>query len=721
MEAVSDTNDAWAGLRKTAPLVCCVVVVALACFVPGLTFDFVGFDDYGFIVHNPNCHGLSWANLKWMWTDTVGHYHPLTWMSHGLDYELWGGMDPFGFHLTNWLLHGLNTGLVCVLFWVLLGVVGFDQANRGAAAMVGALLFAVHPLRAESVVWVTERRDLLSLFFLLLAVLAYLRAVLRQGSKGLYLGIAAAMHALSLLSKAWGITLVVVLLLLDIYPLRRWQWKRWRALLYEKLGFIVLGLMAGGLAFFAQHGTAMVSNAEHSPIGRVLQAGFSLCFYLSKTLLPVGLSPLYELRDSPTLADTPFVCALVVAGVLTLCALVLARRYPGVATSWLVFGVVISPVSGLAQSGVNMVSDGYSYIATLPFALLVGAALWKGSSRWLSAVASSLVVCSLVAVTVPYTTSWRDTPSLWKRVIAYDPACKRAHLAMGNWLARNGQWQASFEILEKRYGLSPWRHEFLHTLGENALQAGYYERAIGYLGMLRLLWPQDLTLYEPLATAYEHDGRSVRAQEVRAEGLQIARGLIEETPDHVGARLTLGAEAFRGGRLGEAIEHFDWGLRAEPDSAELLFQRAGAHAGIGDLRSAFLDYGRSLELAPKDSRALNSRANLWRQVGNEQAALADLNKALVLNPSSYVARINRASVRLSMGEHAAALADVQEAVRVAPTEPKAFAVRATVWEALGDRDQAMADVRKAIGLCRNAGGLRFQLTSWLAELEAIDD
>lgn len=275
-----------------------VVLVTAAVFAAGLGNEFVLWDDDDNFTSNPHYRGLGWAQLRWMATSThMGHYMPLTWLTLGVDYTLWG-MASWGYHLTSLLLHALAAlafYFVAVRLLALARAAADDLAVRAGAA-VAALVFAIHPLRAESVAWVTERRDVLSGVLFVSALLLYLRYVeaapaarfWREPRYWATLGV----FALALLSKSMTVTLPVLLILLDLYPLRRRTWM-------EKLPFFALAAIAGGLAIVSiLRGAASFSTLERVTIvERLGLTAYSLAFYLWKTLVPWNLSPLYELPD----------------------------------------------------------------------------------------------------------------------------------------------------------------------------------------------------------------------------------------------------------------------------------------------------------------------------------------------------------------------------------------------------------------------------------------
>src|SRR3989449_1249970 len=241
--------------------------------------QFVNWDDEENFLDNPHYRGLGWTHLRWMWTTHLGHYIPLTWMTLGLDYLLWG-MNPLGYHLTNLLLHAANAVVFFFVVRRILTLALLGASERGLALAVSAgfaaLVFAIHPLRVESVAWATERRDVLSGLLYLLTILVYLRASERgERGRGWYWG-AVAVFVLALLSKSMVVNLPVVLLILDVYPLRRlggalgWWREPARRVYVEKIPFVLLAAAASAVALMAQlsHDT-MVSVVQLSAPGRL--------------------------------------------------------------------------------------------------------------------------------------------------------------------------------------------------------------------------------------------------------------------------------------------------------------------------------------------------------------------------------------------------------------------------------------------------------------------
>ena len=432
----------------TALLAPLVVAVAMLVFVPALSYEWLNWDDPGAFLENPHYRGLGPRQLVWMFTTFhLGHYMPLTWLTLGWDYALWE-MSAWGYHLTNMLLHAGTALLFYFLALRLLrlalgdATAGGFQLRLGAAA--AAVFFAAHPLRAESVAWITERRDVLSGLFYVGAALAYVKAVGDGPRRGGLYGISLALFVGALLSKSITVTLPVALLVLDLYPLRRLGgrqgWMRW-GVWAEKIPFFALGLAASWLAFLALMPLGnMRSMADMSPTIRAVLGLYSLTFYLWKTVLPLDLSPLYTF---PMLV-TYYHLAVALGG--TALALVLVRYVPAFSASWVIYAVTVLPVSGVFHNGPQTVADRYSYLACLPWALWVGAAVaWHPgavpAARAVAAALRTVVAVALVgyaALAWQQAAIWHDSVALWRHALAVDPESRNAHAYLGRAYAEAG-------------------------------------------------------------------------------------------------------------------------------------------------------------------------------------------------------------------------------------------------------------------------------------------
>lgn len=493
-----------------------VVVLSAAPFLPALGAGFVDLDDFSLLVENTRYQVLTADSLTWMFTTMyMGHYMPLTWLSYWLDHTLGQG-SPGMFHFTNIVLHALNVGLLLLILHRLLVMWEARQPQRMTratlvfpfAAGAAALLWGIHPLRVESVAWVTERRDVLSTFFLLMALLAWLRAVsardtgagVRPPWKTAAYWLAAMFLLLSLLSKSWGMSFFVILLILDVFPLRRVQPSASQAvrLLVEKTPFIVLGAIFAIIASFAQRSAGAVRTLDEWGIGqRIAQAANGLVFYTHKSLWPSNLAVLYELPDDLNpLAPRYLVCYALVIGAGALLFL-MRRRAPGLIAASAVYVLVLSPVLGVLQSGDQFVADRYSYIATMAWAALLAAglallaariqALPSPHARRRAAIMGAggvAIFLSLSAATWRQTTVWQDSLSLWRHAIEAGAGTSGVHTSYAIALATAGREEESLEhlvlaIQQRNHNGRAWfmLGHGLQRQGEYAAAAWAYQNA----------------------------------------------------------------------------------------------------------------------------------------------------------------------------------------------------------------------------------------------------
>ena len=484
-------------------VVLAVVGAPLLVFAPALWNGFVWDDHYNFEA-NPGYRGVSWSHLQWMFTNNVdAHWIPLTWMTFAIDYLLWG-MNPAGYHLSNLVLHAL-TAYVLFLVAVRLLRLAAPSADHGTCivgAAAASMFFSIHPLRTESVAWITERRDVVSGLFFLLAVLTYLRAQDPECERRpRWMAASIGSFQLAVLAKSIAITLPLILLLIDVYPLRRlqiWPLRWWRRdnrrILLEKLPFLPMAVLAGVVATSTIGGLNRFTPL--APLERLAAVTYSFSFYLWKTLLPLHLSPLYEMPDRVDAAETRFVVGALVALAVSVAALLLARRWPAGLAAWVAYLIMVGPVSGVKHTGVQLVADRYSYLSCMPWALLFGAGvvalvqapcsgrLPRRLGRLLStSVAVWLLV--LAALASHQTLVWRTPEILWRYASTSDASCFLCQHNLGTTLLKEGQTPEAIEHLERAAVLRPSAPLTHAALVMAYVATGTWSRADDHLEALR--------------------------------------------------------------------------------------------------------------------------------------------------------------------------------------------------------------------------------------------
>jgi tetratricopeptide (TPR) repeat protein len=593
-----------AGLVKNQWIIPVVVFVCtFTAFLPALMNGFVNWDDDKNFMANLNYRGLGAQQLVWMFTTFhSGHYQPLSWVTLGWDYIVWG-LDPVGYHLTNIILHSTGAVLFYFLTRRLLraAMLGLETSATDWSAAFAALIFSVHPLRVESVAWVTERRDVLSGVFLFAAVLFYLRAAESGASRICRLIISTLFYGLSLLSKASGMTLPLVLVVLDLYPLRRlsgwpkqWASPKYRPLWLEKIPFLALAAIAGFAAVLAQEKTgALVSVQSYSLGRRIGQTMYAIVFYIWKTILPFRLSPLYQV---------PFEAGgwgliYIVSGlaVLAVTALLFWKRKeaPALLTSWACYLAFVAPVSGIAQSGVQFVADRYSYLSCLSWAILAGAAVYKirsvNTKRFAIFAAAALLLVLLAVGTWRQTIIWRDSDTLWRHAVAVAPDSSIAHYNLGQTLEAGRDLEGAMAEYREAIARDRASSEARYNLARLLARGGKIDEAISQYTEALRAEPKDPDAHNNLGLLLARRGDIPGALEHFNEAVRI-------DPGYAKAYYNLGRVMLQQGRAKEAEDYLNQALRLEPGVAEIHEQLARALTQQGKKEAAMRHYEEAVRI-----------------------------------------------------------------------------------------------------------------------------
>jgi tetratricopeptide (TPR) repeat protein len=617
-------------VRFGVPLV--IVAIVLAAFWPALQAKFVNWDDEAMIVDNYAFRGLSPSQLEWMFTTTwMGPYQPLSWVTLAIDYLVWG-LDPFGFHLTNLALHASTAVALFFLARLLLRIARPASASAQPldltwAAFFAAMLFAVHPLRCESVVWIAERRDVLSGFFYVATVTAYLRAARAEPTARVrWLVLSFVLFTLALLSKATGMTLPVVMLLLDAWPLGRLSHSRGerRRALLEKLPFFVIAIVFAYIAILGQASepNTLREVSKHGIVARVAQAAYALCFYPWKTLVPTTLLPMYQMPHPLDPSEARFVVSALVAVIVTLVVILRRNSRPPAAVAWLAYGVLLAPVSGLVQAGAQLVADRYSYLPCIPFALFAAGGLlfWiqhRPAHRIYAMQLAGGAVLILGILTFQQARIWHNGESLWSYTLKHVPDSHGALLNFGT--ARLQAGARERDPTQRRRIFEECR-----LLFESGMKDAPDSACALDLGLTCVLLAEE----EPSRSAElleraracvqgaieRSDARGEASLDLRVhlanilmklgrndEALPMLIEFVRATPDHVLGRRLLSVALTNAGRPREAVEHLEHAVRLEPDDVTLWIRLGLTHERIGDLTRARSTLQQGIELRTRSS------------------------------------------------------------------------------------------------------------------------
>jgi tetratricopeptide (TPR) repeat protein len=564
--------------RRLEHMVCLFLIVAtLTVYWQVRNHDFVNYDDDKYVTKNPHVQaGVSREGIIWAFTTThASNWHPLTWLSHMLDCQLYG-LNPEGHHLTNLLLHIANTLL---LFLVLKRMT--EALWRSA---IVAALFALHPLHVESVAWVAERKDVLSTFFFMTTMWAYVRYV-ECPRLGRYVLVAFS-FSLGLIAKPMLVTLPFVLLLMDYWPLGRLELRpstvpiniqtqhskypacqdsRALPLLWEKAPFFVLAAVSAVVTIVVQRAGGSLSSLEMFPLTiRVANALVSYLSYIGKMIWPMHLAVFY-----PHPGMRP-VWQAAGAGLLLLCVSVAviraAQRAPYLAVGWLWYLGTLIPVIGVVQVGAQAMADRYTYVPLIGVFVMIGWGLRDLVSRWdhlgavvpgcVGVIFAALMICTWLQVS-----RWNNSISLFEHTLDITVDNNLAHYNLGIVLAERGRLEEAIGHFSEALRIKPDDAEAHNNLGIALAERGRLEEAMGHFS-------EALRIKPDYAEPHYNLGIALALQRRRQEAMHHFSVAVKLKPDYAEAHLNLGAVIASQGRLQQAVDHFAEALRIKPDFAK---------------------------------------------------------------------------------------------------------------------------------------------------------
>lgn len=541
-----------------------LAAIVWAVFGRTIHYDFVNFDDDEYVYENPMvAGGLTERGVLWAFTRFhSNNWHPLTWVSHMADCEFYG-LDAGGHHLTNVLLHA---AAAILLFLVLRSATGFLWRSAFVAA-----IFAIHPLRVESVAWVSERKDILSGIFFMLTIAAYLYYVRRSWSSRRY-GLVLVLFGLGLMCKPMLVTLPVILLLLDYWPLNRFQSNAAeprfgfatltapKRLVLEKLPLLGLSLASAAITFLAQS-SAKASFEQLSFSSRVINAVISCAVYLRQMFWPSQLAIPYPYPAHPAPVWATLL-AIILLGAVSVAVFAFRKTRPYLLVGWLWYLVMLAPVIGVFQVGAQAHADRYTYLPQIGAAILLTwmAAEWLGrwhTGRFALTLVSLAAVAVLMACARAQAAYWQSSETLWthtlactsnnyiaednlgivllkkhdvteainhfRNALAIHPRGANAHANLGFALQEEGEWDAAVAEFQKASGLEPKNAEFHNDLGNIFFQQNKVTEAVAQFEAATQIAPNDLAAQSNLGNALLRAGNTNAAIPHYEKALALAR------------------------------------------------------------------------------------------------------------------------------------------------------------------------------------------------------
>ncbi len=636
--------------------------------------DFINYDDNIYVTDNLNVRqGISLRSVTWAFTTGYANFwHPLTWLSHMLDCQLYG-LNPAGHHITNLIIHISNTVL---LFWTLSAFTNTLWRSAFTAA-----LFAIHPLHVEPVVWVAQRKDLLSTFFWVLTMLLYFYYTKKPGRFRYIMSLS--VFILGLSAKPMLITLPFALLLLDYWPLKRFNETKERAddfadyypslkniftdpvsfsLFKEKIPFFILAGLFAITAFIAQKGGGAVASFDSLPLTtRLLNAPVSYTGYIIKMFWPVNLGVLYP-HPRLSLPWQSYAGSIVLFIVITGFILWKLREKPYLAVGWLWYAGTLVPVIGLIQISIHSMADHYTYIPLIGLFIIISWGAYDLLSRNRFGAIISIVLAGLI-LSLSAILSWNQT----------------------------GKWKDTITIFEHTGKVTRNNFIALNNVGSGLMAQDKITESIVYFQRALEFNPQNPDTLNNLGLAYSKLEKFDKAVGFFLKALHF-------NPHFRESRLNMGITLFKTGKIDEAIEYFEHARKEAPDDPEVYFYLGAAMGAKQHYKGAAIFYTRALELNPEHLESCINLGIVLEMLGKPDEAVLRYKEALTIDPGSEAAHINLGALMEKQGNFDDAVNHYGKALDINPKNAEAHNNSGALYSKLGMHKKALMHFSRAVNI-----------------------
>ncbi|MGD1021060.1 MAG: tetratricopeptide repeat protein [Verrucomicrobiia bacterium] len=616
---------------------------------------FLRVDDLEYLRQSVRWNGLTWNAVKTAFTTTPMYYHPLPRLFYALSYQIWG-TNAAGHHATSVFLHALNAALVFGFLWTLLGATSLTTGERLSVALWVTVVFAIHPLQAESVAWMSVRSQLLCTMFCIGSIWAYVAGGRWPVVWGLYLA--------ALLCKPMAVSLPFVMLAIDYFPLRRHERLGWGRLVWEKAAMIAVAGLVGVATTITDRGVGPIAPVFVAPLSvRVLRVFESLTFYLVKLVWPAHLSPTY-VADLPLgpWTDLPSVFAVLM---ITAVAVRERRRRPMLAAAWGAYVMLLLPMSAILPRGRQALATRYAYVAMLPVLLVAGAAgvwVWRRSARAGRGALVGLLACELFAFaagTRRLIPDWHDEEAKHRAALAEFPDSQQVNRELAAELLDQGRASEALVYAQRSVEIAPQVCDGHVVLGLVLCRLGRLPEAITYYEQALWINPDYADAHYDLGVALAQTGKIEEAIAHFEQALRV-------NPDYAQAHYNLGVALAQTGKIEEAIVHYEQALRINPDDAEAHYNLGVVLARTGKTKEAIAHFEQALRIKPDSAEAHYNLGKAFLQEGRLREAIVHLEQTIRIKPDYAAAHYNLGNALARTGKIEEAIAHFEQALRIKP-------------------------------------------------------
>jgi len=641
------------------------VLLTLLVYLPSLSNGFVNWDDPDNIVNNIRIRSLDFSSLKWMFISFFrGFWFPLNLLSLALDYRI-GGLDPRIYHVHSLVLHCVNTFLfyhICVRVLELGRKSGNWQKSTNwvmNSSFLAALFFGLHPLHVETVSWATDRKDVLCGFYYLAALLVYLDYA--SSGKKWKLYCCFCLFVFALMSKPMAVTLPLVFILLDVWPLKRFGRDIEKKIVLEKVPFFLAAGLVGLLAPLAESQIgAMLTMQELPFVYRVANTFNSIFFQFGKMILPLNLSTLYPITINVNVFTVENIVSFIMFVLVTWICFSYRHKWPFLGIGWLAFLITLAPVSGLFQTGGQITADRYTYLTCLaPFLLMASGIVALVSNRkWMMVLVSTVITFLLGWAAIIQTQTWKDSIALWENVVKVYP------------------------------GVSYVAYSNLALAYETA---GRIDDALSPIDQALAINPKSVHSHEEKGVLLFHKG-------LVNEAIQEFQNTIALDPKQASAHVNLGKVYLQTGKLDNAKTEFEIAISLDPGSVEGFDSLAGIYMQQGHADQALDAVNTAYNLEPSNMKYVLDLAAIYQKLDKIDDSIELFKRGIDLNPRESFYYLDLGIAYYLKGMYPDAVEMLKKASDLQPQNPDIFRKLGSVYSKLGQTELANENIQKATAL-----------------------